>query len=71
MRRVRSPLGRAGKKGCEGQAKTGIRQMNVIWLVNIKTDIGLEAYYAGAESQTDALLMAAKHGYTGDAVNVK
>lgn len=45
--------------------------MNVIWLVNIKTDIGLEAYYAGAESQTDALLMAAKHGYTGDAVNVK
>ena len=45
--------------------------MNVIWLVNIKTDIGLEAYYAGAESQTDALLMAAKHGYAGDAVNVK
>ncbi|WP_374530584.1 hypothetical protein [Novosphingobium sp.] len=42
--------------------------MKTIWLVKIATEIGVEAYYAGAASREDALLMAAERDLTGDAV---
>lgn len=43
----------------------------MIWLVTAKTEVGVEKYFAGAESLEDALLMAAQRGFTGDAVRAK
>lgn len=43
----------------------------MIWLVTARSDIGIEAFYVGAESRVEALVMAAEHGYDGEMVTAK
>lgn len=45
--------------------------MKTIWLVKSETEAGIEAFYAGAYSREDALLMAAERDHTGDGVTAK
>lgn len=42
--------------------------MRTIWYVKVTTVHGEQHFYAGAESQADAFLMAARAGFEGDEV---
>lgn len=45
--------------------------MKMIYLVTVQTPSGDEFYYAGAENEADAFLLAARAGHEGDTVTVK
>ena len=46
-------------------------KLRTIWPVENKTEIGIEAYYVGADNQEDALVMAAERGYDGESVTAR
>ena len=45
--------------------------MRTIWFVKSTTDVGDEAYYVGASSREEALLMAAARDHLGSDVTAK
>ena len=45
--------------------------MRMIYLIEAKTSHGLESFWAGAENELEALLMAAQHDYSGEDVSAK
>lgn len=45
--------------------------MKMIYLIKAKTSLGDEYFWAGAENEVDALLMAAQRDYSGENVSAK
>ena len=45
--------------------------LRTIWLIKAQTEVGIEAFYVGADNLEDALILAAERGYDGDGVEAK
>ena len=45
--------------------------MQMIYLVTVISKFGTEQFWAGADNETEALLMAAKQDHTGDGVSAR
>jgi hypothetical protein len=45
--------------------------MKTVFTVSVISNIGVEWFYAGAETKSEALEMAAARGYVGDGVDAK